>query len=114
LKTPESATLLAWASAFVQAGDDIDALLRARADIQNTSEDASVTAPLRSATIGLLGRFRDALRDEIEEEGSALPKDHEAKLFAYLDELAVNRATPTTHAPDAPTPPADPNPATPT
>lgn len=84
----------------------MDGLLRERAKLLNTGENAAATAPLRSASVGLLGRFRDALRDEIDEEGSALPKDHEAKLFAYIDQLAAQRASRTSEAessPEAPT-----------
>jgi len=104
LKTPDGSTLFAWASDFVNAGDGIDTLLQARAKIQHAGEDASATAPLRAATIGLLGRFRDALRDEMEEDGSTLPTDHEAKLFAYLDKLAADRASqaPASPSPDSP------------
>ncbi|HVK65888.1 MAG TPA: hypothetical protein VM694_15510 [Polyangium sp.] len=45
---------------------------------------------VRSATLGLLSRFRAALIDEIEED-PALPRDLEARVFSYLDELQTMR-----------------------
>ncbi|AUX25663.1 hypothetical protein SOCEGT47_062120 [Sorangium cellulosum] len=89
--TPGGGTLHDWVEAFVAAGDDIDRLLRRRATLLATGESAAATGPLRNAAVGLLGRFRDALRDEIQEEGSALPADHEARLFAYIDKLNADR-----------------------
>jgi len=41
--------------------------------------------------VGLLGRFRAALRDEIEEEGSSLDETYEARLFGYIDKLNADR-----------------------
>lgn len=102
LRVPGGGTLATWATAFLAAGDSIDGLLRERAKAMNTGENAAATAPLRSATVGLLGRFRDALRDEIEDEGSALPEGHEAKLFAYIDQLAAQRARPTSEQESTP------------
>ena len=97
LATPGGGSLITWVKDFVDAGNAIDAMLRERAKLVSTGENASGAAPLRSATVGLLGRFRDALRDEIEEPDSALPKDHESKLFAYMDQLAAQRASPTSN-----------------
>lgn len=93
LSVPGGGTLEHWAKAFLDAGDAIDRLLRERAKLLNTGENAAATAPLRSSTVGLLSRFRDALRDEIEEDGSALPREHEATLFAYVDQLSAQRAS---------------------
>ncbi|WP_437990608.1 hypothetical protein [Sorangium sp. So ce145] len=89
--TPGGGTLHDWVKAFVAAGDDIDGLLRRRATLLATGENAAATGPLRGAAVGLLGRFREALRDEIQEEGSKLPADHEARLFAYVDKLNADR-----------------------
>jgi hypothetical protein len=113
--TPGGGSLHDWVKAFVAAGDDIDKLLRRRATLLATGENAAATGPLRGAAVGLLGRFREALRDEIQEEGSALPADHEARLFAYIDKLNADRerlgrgrAAPEQGAPAAPGPPAVP------
>ncbi|XXT23240.1 hypothetical protein WME94_17035 [Sorangium sp. So ce429] len=89
--TPGGGSLHEWVKAFVAAGDDIDKLLRRRATLLATGENAAATGPLRGAVVGLLGRFREALRDEIQEEGSKLPADHEARLFAYIDKLNADR-----------------------
>lgn len=90
---PGGGTLLDWVKAFLASGDQLDNLLRQRATLLAGSENASASAPLRSSTVGLLGRFRDALRDELEEDGSKLPHDYEAKLFAYIDKLSTDRVS---------------------
>ncbi len=82
IAVPGGGTLYDWSKDFLGAGDGIDKLLRERARLLATAENAAATGPLRGATVGLLGRFREALRDEIEEEGSALGADYEARLFA--------------------------------
>ncbi|WP_437544804.1 hypothetical protein WME97_36925 [Sorangium sp. So ce367] len=101
--------------AFVAAGDDIDGLLRRRATLLATGENAAASGPLRGAAVGLLGRFRKALRDEIQEEGSKLPADHEARLFTYVDKLNSDRervgrgrAAPEQAPPTPPSPPTVP------
>lgn len=91
IATPGGGTLLDWVKDFVAAGDKIDKYLRERAKVQAKSGDASSTGALRASTIGLLGRFRDALRDEIEEGESKLAADHDAALFAYIDKLTADR-----------------------
>ncbi|WP_433929276.1 hypothetical protein AB3662_37010 [Sorangium cellulosum] len=45
-------------------GAAIDRLLRRRATLLATGENAAATGPLRGAVVGLLGRFREALRDD--------------------------------------------------
>lgn len=103
---PGGGTAYEWVRDFLAAGDAIDKLLRERAGALATGENAAATGPLRSSTVGLLGRFRDALRDELEEEGSKLPPDYETKLFAYIDKLSADRTA-------AGTPPAEPAPGEP-
>lgn len=123
IATPGGGTLLDWVKSFIAAGDEIDNLLRRRATLLATSENAAATGPLRGATIGLLGRFRDALRDEIEQDGG-LPADHETRLFAYLDKLNADREralrgraapapAPAPETTDPPSPPAAPTAASP-
>ncbi|WP_437626130.1 hypothetical protein [Sorangium sp. So ce1151] len=123
--TPGGGSLHEWVKAFVSAGDDIDKLLRRRATLLATGENAAATGPLRGAVVGLLGRFREALRDEVQEEGSKLPAGHEARLFAYIDKLnadrergARGRAAPAPEpgapaAPGQPAAPVEPTPAEP-
>lgn len=99
-------TLLRWVVDFIQAGKDLDALLRKRADA--VSPDRSRAGTLRGATIGQLNRLRAAIEDELEEDAER----HAAldmALFAYFDELEKRRtpaaAVPATPAPPAPAPP---------
>ena len=91
LAVPGGGTLLGWMTSFINAGDDIDKLLRERATALATGENAAAAGPLRGATVGLLGRFRDALGDEIHEESGKLPEGYDARLFAYVDKLNDDR-----------------------
>ena len=92
IQVPGGGSLFDWVKAFVDAGDTIDGLLRKRAQALATADDASGTAALRGGTLGLLSRFREALKDELADDGSKLAAGHEAHLFAYLDKLASDRA----------------------
>lgn len=91
IAVPGGGTLLDWMTSFITAGDDIDKLLRERATRLATGENAAASGPLRGATVGLLGRFRDALGDEIQEDGGKLPEGYDARLFAYIDKLNDDR-----------------------
>ena len=88
-----SHTLQSILSAHVEAGEKLGELLSKRAG--EVAEDKSArtkqSITLRSATIGLLGRFRQALADEVE-ANKDLPRDLESKVFAYFDQLEANRA----------------------
>lgn len=90
VQVPGGGSLFEWVKSFLDAGDSIDSLLRRRAETMAASEDSAGNAALRASAIGLLTRFREALRDEIAEDGK-LPADHEASLFAYFDKLAADR-----------------------
>ncbi len=92
VQVPGGGSLFDWVKAFVDAGDSIDGLLRKRAQALATADDASGTAALRGGTMGLLMRFREALKDEMADDGTKLATGHEASLFAYLDKLASDRA----------------------
>jgi len=89
LPVPDGKTLLDWAQSFVDSGDELNKLLSDRSSTE-ASHDGKAASELRVKTIGLFGRFRQALRDEIA-ENLALPRDLEARVFAYLDELAARR-----------------------
>ncbi|MEO5731949.1 MAG: hypothetical protein ABI134_28005, partial [Byssovorax sp.] len=54
------------------------------------AENAKQAASLRAATIGLLGRLRSSIQDEVV-GGAKLPEGYEAKLFATFDELHKRR-----------------------
>lgn len=91
IAVPGGGTLYDWAKGFLGAGDDIDKFLRDRAKILATGGNAGATGPLRGATIGLLGRLREAIRDEMQDEDTNLPADYDAQLFAYIDKLNADR-----------------------
>jgi hypothetical protein len=85
-------TLRALVEAHVSAGEDLGKLLARRADAaveERSSRDAEASV-IRMETIGLLGRFRQALADEVAAD-SALPRDLEAQVFGYLEQLADAR-----------------------
>lgn len=101
-------SLYDWARDFIQAGLQIDALLSRR------GEEAAKAVPggrkdvgkVRSASLGLLSRFRAAVADEVESEPK-LPRSLEAQIFAYHDEIMRLRASQGAEAP-APAPPPAP------
>jgi len=87
--TPDGKTLYDWAVEFIASGEQIHHLLTARAD---TTEDPRYgAAAKRSQVVGLLSRFRKALRDELEYD-KQLPADLESRIFGYIDELEHMRA----------------------
>ncbi|MDI3282014.1 hypothetical protein [Polyangium sp. 15x6] len=90
LPVPDGKTLLHWALGFVDAGETLDKLLSDRSSTEATAASKPATE-LRTTTIGLLRRFRDALRDEVA-TNPALPRDLESRVFAYIDELSARRA----------------------
>ncbi len=88
--TPDGKTLYDWASAFVDHGDKLALLLSARGQGTGVEFFRQQTA-LRVTTIGLLGRFRAGLRDELIEQPH-LPRDLDEKIFGGFDELSQKRA----------------------
>ncbi|UQA54982.1 hypothetical protein [Polyangium aurulentum] len=82
---PQGATLYDWASAFVDAGDKMGKLLSDRS-LAGSGAVGAQALQLRSATIGLLSRFRSALADEITHDAN-LPRNLDARVFSYFDEL---------------------------
>jgi hypothetical protein len=88
-------TLADWVREYVAAGRRLGELLACRADLTaQAMVDAAERAeagPLRSSVVGLLGRLRAALADEL----AGQPDFHrqiDAELFAYIDELTRMRA----------------------
>ncbi len=82
-------TLLDWAQGYITAGESLGMLLSQRADIDASAR--SQASQLRASTVGILGRFRGALLDEVA-ASPGLPADLEAQVFAYIDELDAMRA----------------------
>ncbi len=101
--TPE--TLYTWVAGQIEAGEQLGALLCGRAD---DKPDSRRDAPrLRGAALGLATRMRATLADELASEPT-LPRELDAKVFAYLDLLTAMRArgdkAATPPPPDAPAP----------
>lgn len=77
-------TLFDWASGFISKGEELGALLSQRADV--FSQTRVEGNKLRAATIGVLGRLRATLADEMAMNAS-LSVDLDAEVFGYFDEL---------------------------
>lgn len=77
-------SLYDWAVAFLGAGQKLATLLSDRADMSISGRAGS--QKLRSETIALLNRARQAIADEAA-ESNALPKDLDGQIWGYLDEL---------------------------
>ncbi|MDC3952687.1 hypothetical protein [Polyangium jinanense] len=86
---PEGATLLDWATAFVDAGDRLGRLLSDRSLLGSGAIPTQALA-VRTTTIGILNRFRAALADEMAHDTS-LPRDLDTQVFSFFDELQSTR-----------------------
>ncbi len=82
-------SLYDWGQGFVAGGDLLGVLLSQRADTATGAR--SQAGKIRSSAVGVLGRFRGALGDELG-VNPALPKDLDAQVFGYFDELDGMRA----------------------
>ncbi|HEX2572559.1 MAG TPA: hypothetical protein VH877_23630 [Polyangia bacterium] len=83
-------TLLDVATAYLDAGKALSDLLSQRADVPQGNRKAA--AALRSATVGVLNRFRSELRTEIRRRPGLATGDLEQRVFGYMDTLAAMRA----------------------
>jgi hypothetical protein len=90
ITVPGGKTLHTWVKDFLDDGDRLGSLLADRGQTTASVDSPRAAAALRSSTIGLLGRLRAAVQDEIA-AGAKLPKGYEAKLFATFDELHKRR-----------------------
>lgn len=109
VRLPGGTTLYEWIAAFVQAGKDLDGLLKKRANAQKA--DRTGIASLRSTAIGQLNRLRATLDDELEGDDDERARVDQG-LFAYFDELE-RRRTPSATPSDTPAPPTPPAPPAP-
>jgi hypothetical protein len=93
LEVTSGITLYEMVSSFLNAGEQIGALLVSRAETEAEDEAGRTkqVAALRSRTIGLLGRFREALQQEVA-SNPELPRDLESRVFALYDHLSEWRA----------------------
>ncbi len=98
-------SLFDWGTGFVASGDLLGTLLSRRADAGNGSR--SEAGRIRAGAVGVLNRFRGALGDELA-ISQVLPKDLDAQVFGYFDELDGMRAAALAARPKkaAPVPPA--------
>lgn len=91
IDVPGGSNLAEWVVTFLDQGDRIGRLLDKRAEAGVGGETSLNGGALRSNVIGLLGRFRQAIRDEVT-SGATLPSDYEARIFAFIDQLDRTRA----------------------
>jgi len=93
IQVPGGSNLAEWVVTFLDQGDRIGRLLdrRAEAGVGVGVEASATGGALRSSVIGLLGRFRQGIRDEVA-SGATLPSDYEARIFAFIDQLDRTRA----------------------
>ena len=98
-------TLYDWAKRFLDEGEKLHELLSTRAD--QSEGDRSGASKLRTSTIALLNRLRTALADE-SAHNDKLPKNVDAKVFGYLDELESLHPSGARVSGEDPTPPAPP------
>jgi hypothetical protein len=104
IDVPGGKTLYTWVSAFLKEGDNLDTLLSDRATSgAGAGEGAKDAGGLRGGTIGMLGRFRAAVADEVT-SNPKLPKNLDGRLFGYFDELSQARAKQSKAAKGAKTP----------
>lgn len=87
---PGGKTAYDMALVYIEAGEKLDTLLQERANIKAGAELSERARVLRQATLKLVNNCRVALRDEVE-GNAALPRNLEALLFGYFDELAERR-----------------------
>lgn len=80
-----------WVQEHVEAGKQLDALYSERAKLKaETESDRGPAGALRGATIGLIGRARAAMADELT-ANKALPRNLVDQTFGYFDELSLAR-----------------------
>lgn len=79
---PVSGTLFDWVDQFTTHGEALGTLLAVRADASLSDRSRAVT--LRGEILNALHRLRASLSDEIKEDDT-LPRDLEARVFAFFD-----------------------------
>jgi hypothetical protein len=90
IPTPTGETAGAWVLSFLNAGTKLGSLLSGRAFIEAAALEGGAIASLRMTTIGIVSRFRTAVADEMAERHD-LPRNLDALIFGYFDELSDRR-----------------------
>jgi hypothetical protein len=88
-KLTDEHTLYDVADGFVKNGKKLGALLSDRADALSDADRGKVRN-IRSRNIRLINKFRSLLEEELEDNPD-LPRDLDARLFGYLDQLAADK-----------------------
>ena len=99
----EGGTLYDWVTAYLEAGLKLNELLSDRADTPLDSRAGA--GALRAKTLGILSRMRGSIEDEVR-TNKKLPRDLDAQVFAYYDQLAAQRPAPKKRAKAPPAAPA--------
>ncbi len=89
---PENMTLCSLTATYLKAGVELGEIMSSRIG-EEIADEAKKTKQLnvvRLETMGLLGRFRDALTEEVKGNES-LPRDLPEQVFGYIDSLAAKR-----------------------
>ncbi|MRG96459.1 hypothetical protein [Polyangium spumosum] len=86
--TAYGGTLHDWATAYVTTGKKLSTLLSQRADAGTDGRKSA--GKLRSECVALLNRVRGAVADDVAISPD-LPRDLDAQVFGYLDELEQRR-----------------------
>ena len=88
---PGAQTLYEVAAAFLDGGDALSQLLSERAGLETVDPATQNQAKhLRPSTIGLLGRLRAGVKDEVAGYPD-LPRDLEGQIFGFFDNLHASR-----------------------
>jgi len=88
----DTTTLRDWVAAFLASADSLYDLLQQRARLNqeaNAPSEPLLAGPVRSETVGLLGRIRSALADDVAYAG--LAPDTDGALFGFVDLLQSMR-----------------------
>ena len=89
---PNGMSLYQLIETYLHAGIELGELLssRARTAVEEETKRTKQLNVIRAETVGLLHRFRKAIAQEVE-VNDALPRDLEAQVFCFFDQLADNR-----------------------
>ena len=91
LQTPDGLPLQAWVVAYLNAGRELEVLLSQRATL--LQRDPALLAASRYRILALLQDLRNTIQAEVRLRPD-LPRDLEARIFAYVARLLATKASP--------------------